>query len=529
MIRLFFRFAIIVALAGAIAWLADRPGVLRVDWLDYRVEAPLAVGLAVLFAAFVFCLWLYGLVRKTFRVPGTMSGFFRTRRYRRGYESLSRGIIAIGAGDLMAARRHAQIAARSLQEDPLARLLEVQTAQLSGDSKRVAQLFEAMAKTDETRLLGLRGLFNQARQSGDFIKAGKIAAEALKISAGLPWASNAILAAQCAERNWAGAAATLEAQRRNRLIDQGAANRKLAVVLTAQALEQEKISAPAALQLALKAHKLDPALVPAAVAAGRIYASQRQARKSARVIEQTFRINPHADLVRVYAYQKSGASPRERLKKADDLVQKFGGGEEGAIGAAEAAIAALDWARAKDILDGFLEERPRARLCALMAEIAEGEDDKGLAREWLARGMRAPPDPKWTADGMVSDQWQPVSPVTGELGAFQWKVPVERLSFDGADAAPALPTAEEPSKTAVEMAQPVEPKSEQVPNNSVAADVAEPVKPTIASGPEDRRPMNAASGALPKIPVPDDPGTERDEEAIAGRQPDDWARRLSGS
>ena len=527
MIRLFFRFAVIVALAGAVAWLADRPGVLRVDWLDYRVEAPLAVGLVGLFAAFVLCLWLYGLVRKSFRAPGTMAGFFRTRRNRRGYESLSRGIIAVGAGDLMAARRHAQIAARSLQEEPLARLLEVQTAQLSGDGKRVTQLFEAMSKTDETRLLGLRGLFNQARQSGDFIKAGKIAAEALKISAGLPWASNAILAAQCAERNWEGAAATLDAQRRNRLIDQATANRKLAVVSTAQALEQEKVSPQAALQLALKAHKLDPALVPAAVAAGRIYASQRQARKAARVIERTFRINPHADLVRVYAYQKSGASPRERLKKADDLVQKFGGGEEGAVGSAEAAIAALDWARAKDILDGFLEERPRARLCSLMAEIAEGEDDKGLAREWLARGMRAPPDPKWTADGMVSDQWQPVSPVTGELGAFQWKVPVERLSFDGAADAPALPAAEEPSKDAIEAMQP--PESEHVPDDSVAADIAEPAKPTIALKPEERRSMNEASGTLPKIPVPDDPGTERDAEARAGGQPDDWARRLSGS
>ncbi|MGH6873985.1 MAG: heme biosynthesis HemY N-terminal domain-containing protein [Aestuariivirgaceae bacterium] len=529
MIRLFLRFAVIVALAGAIAWLADRPGVLTIDWLDYRIEAPLAVGLVVLFAAFVLCLWLYGLVRGTFRAPGTMSGFFRARRNRRGYDSLSRGIIAVGAGDLMAARRHAQIAARSLQDEPLARLLEVQTAQLSGDSKRVGHLFEAMSKTDDTKLLGLRGLFNQARQSGDFIKAGKIAAEALKTSPGLSWASNAMLAGQCAERNWAGAAATLEAQRRNRLIDQATANRKLAVVLTAQALEQEKAAPLAALQLALRAHKLDPSLVPAAVAAGRIHAAQGQARKAARVIERTFRINPHADLVRVYSYQKSGASPRERLKKADDLVQKFGGEEEGAVGAAEAAIAALDWARAKDILDGFIEERPRARLCALMAEIAEGEGDKGLAREWLARGMRAPPDPKWTADGMVSDQWQPVSPVTGELGAFQWKVPVERLAFDGAAEAPALERAEEPREVLAEIAQPAELPSEQRLHGSGAADAPEPVKATIGAKPEERRPKNEPTHRLPKIPRPDDPGTERDEEARKEGQPDDWARRLSGS
>jgi HemY protein len=164
-----------------------------------------------------------------------------------------------------------------------------------------------------------------------------------------------------------------------------------------------------------------------------------------------------------------------------------------------------------------------------MAEIAEGEGDKGLAREWLARGMRAPPDPKWTADGMVSDRWQPVSPVTGELGAFQWKVPVERLSFDGAGEPPALPLAEEPSTAAAETEQPAELPSEDVPAESLAEEVAEPVKPSIGSKPEERRPVSAVSSTLPKIPVPDDPGTERDEEVRAGGQPDDWARRLSGS
>ena len=38
--------------------------------------------------------------------------------------------------------------------------------------------------------------------------------------------------------------------------------------------------------------------------------------------------------------------------------------------------------------------------------------------------MRAPRDPAWTADGIVSDEWEPVSPVTGQLDAFEWKVPV---------------------------------------------------------------------------------------------------------
>ncbi len=41
-----------------------------------------------------------------------------------------------------------------------------------------------------------------------------------------------------------------------------------------------------------------------------------------------------------------------------------------------------------------------------------------------ARAVRAPRDPAWTADGIVSDEWEPMSPVTGKLDAFEWKVPV---------------------------------------------------------------------------------------------------------
>ena len=67
-----------------------------------------------------------------------------------------------------------------------------------------------------------------------------------------------------------------------------------------------------------------------------------------------------------------------------------------------------------------------------MARI-EGEEhnDAGRVREWLARAVNAPRDPAWTADGIVSDRWAAISPVTGALDAFQWKVPVE--SVDKAD------------------------------------------------------------------------------------------------
>ena len=75
----------------------------------------------------------------------------------------------------------------------------------------------------------------------------------------------------------------------------------------------------------------------------------------------------------------------------------------------------------------YLDDRPPARICTLMARIEAGEGDKGREREWLARAVRAPRDRAWIADGYVSDRWLPVSPVTGAVDAFEWKAPVDAI------------------------------------------------------------------------------------------------------
>jgi len=64
-----------------------------------------------------------------------------------------------------------------------------------------------------------------------------------------------------------------------------------------------------------------------------------------------------------------------------------------------------------------------------MAEIEEAEHgETGTLFEWLQRAARAPRDPAWVADGVVSDDWAPVSPVTGGLDAFVWTTPKEQVS-----------------------------------------------------------------------------------------------------
>ncbi len=64
----------------------------------------------------------------------------------------------------------------------------------------------------------------------------------------------------------------------------------------------------------------------------------------------------------------------------------------------------------------------------LLADIEEAETgDQGKVRQLLSKAVRAPRDPAWVADGVVSERWAPVSPVTGKLDAFEWRAPMERL------------------------------------------------------------------------------------------------------
>ncbi len=111
-----------------------------------------------------------------------------------------------------------------------------------------------------------------------------------------------------------------------------------------------------------------------------------------------------------------------------------------AIVLARAAIDAYEWAAARNALANYSVADPSQAVCLLMAEIEEGQNaDQGKAREWLARAVRAPADPVWIADGITSDEWEPTSPVTGLLDAFEWRVPLS-ASTSRPDPVPPLET-----------------------------------------------------------------------------------------
>jgi HemY protein len=453
--------------------------------------------------------------------PAAVTAYVRERRRQQGFDALSRGLLAIGVGDRALAQRYAGIAGRNLPREPLTALLRAQTAQLKGDQAGARRAFQSMLERPETQLLGVRGLFLEAKRANDTDAARTLAEQAVQRDPKLAWGVNALFDIQARTGDWEGALNTLAIARQNGHVDTDTANRRRAVLLTAEAREAETSDPDRALTLANEALRLAPSLVPAAEIACRIFASKDETRAASRQIVRTWKLSPHPDLAVAYAFAKPGLSPRDRLKRVKYLASLTPDNVEGHIAVANAAIEAQEWQEARDAIAPYLEDRPSARICTLMARIEGGEGDKGREREWLARAVRGPRDRAWIADGYVSDRWLPVSPVTGAVDAFEWRAPADAIGRGDdtllieemappRDASAMVPPAErapqaEPAMVDVTPAVREEKPAEEKP----AEDKPAGEKPVAAAAPSVA-PKPVPSVGVP-IRAPDDPGVEHAE------------------
>jgi HemY protein len=428
-------FLILIALAGwGASWVAEQPGDIVFMSGNLKLSTTLPrflAGLGIVVAAAIFLWAVLGLL---WRMPRRIRKSRRERRHARGRHAITQGLLAIGHGDSSSARAHAEVARRHAAHDPLALLLHAQSAQLAGDRDGAQRAFRAMAEREDTRLLGLRGLFIEAQRADDPVAAVMVAEEALKLSPSSTWASQAVLGFCCAKGDWSGALSILDNNQSSGLIDKAAYRRQRGVLLTARALELEKVDRDLSRESAMEAVKLAPTLVPAAVLASKYESEAHQVRRSMRLVETAWLAQPHPDLADAYAHVKLGDSARQRLVRVETLAAKAPGHIEGALAIARAAIDASEFGKAREALAPFIAA-PTQRVALLMAEIERTEHgDSGRARAWTLRAVRARHDPAWTADGYVSDRWRPVSPVTGRLDAFQWQTPVASLPSDKGDA-----------------------------------------------------------------------------------------------
>jgi len=426
-------------IALAVAWIANRQGELIyvIDGYQLRTSAGAAIGIAIVFAALIA--FLTRVTAVVLSGPGAFGRWFALRRTRRGNEALARGLVAAAAGDAFEARKLAKKAQALIGSPPLSLLLTAQAAQLDGDETGQDEAYQAMLTHPETEFLALRGLFMKAMRHNDSDEAMHLAERAHTLRPRAAWAANALFDLKSARHEWSDAKEVLQNAERAGILDSAIARRRRAVLLAAEALDAEgRSESERALKLALDALELSPALAPAASLAARKLAATGRAWRAQDIIEAAWAQTPHPDLAAAYAAIKPNEAADARARRLIGLAHLKRDHFESRMLEAEQAVNLAEWAEARRVLAPLARGFASARVCALMAEIEQGQyRDAAAAHAWLARAVRAPADAKWRCTNcrIASPEWNAVCKKCGAFDTLEWSAPGAEL-LEAFDAGP---------------------------------------------------------------------------------------------
>jgi HemY protein len=409
--------AIVVVLA---VWLAERPGVVSLDWEGWRVETSvgilaLSVFLLAAAAAGVFAVW-----RWMRRRPREWSMRRRLSRQEAGLRALSDGLVAIASGDADNARKHTRRAESLLDHAPVTVLLEAQTAQIAGDAAAARATFERMTQNADTEFLGLRGLITDALREGDDSRALTYAKRAYALKPRTPWLVDAMVSLLSRAGDWREAQRLLEESQKSKRTMSVEARHQQAALLTERARAAQSTGQAAdAYAQARKANELDPALVPAAHLLAQLVAEDGRAWRVRKFIEKSWVVAPHPDLRDAYlGLLDADSAPLERYKAVEALVRATSEHPESRLALARAALDANLWGEARRQLEELQSVAPTADVYRLRARLADADArDMTLPSEWLELAANAKSDRAWVCGdcGTVADDW---SAVCGHCGAF---------------------------------------------------------------------------------------------------------------
>ena len=455
MIRGFLGLLVFAGVITAAIFFADHPGQVEIVWRGWQIETSVGVLAAAAVLAGLAIALLFWLASLILDSPRAFLRHRRERRRRAGYRALTRGMVAVAAGDPQEAQRCAGRADALLADPPLTLLLSAQAAQLGGDETAAKRFFTAMLERPEMEFLGLRGLLNQALRAGDRGTALRLTERAAALRPDTTWAVESLFDLEAREGRWDAALETLAQAVKRRIIPRERARHHRGVILYELSLAALAGGERArGRNLAAQAQSLTPDLAAPAAHYTRLLLQHGRTGPAAKAIEGAWRTIPHPDLAQVYRTIHDGAPPLERLKSFERLAAQNPDARETHLALAEVALDAQLWGEARRHLEEALSAPappviarlpnpapfpatpdhdedaslagPTPRLCLMMARLEEAEHGVGPAsREWLDRAVTAMPDPRYVCAtcGGESLEWKSRCPHCGSFDALAWRTP----------------------------------------------------------------------------------------------------------
>ena len=373
MIRLFLVFSAILMLAAGAAWLADHPGSVHVHLGSqeiYTSIAALALLAAILMTLTGGLVWLIGWARRELPVVGKNRVI---KRQSRGLQLLNKSLVALSAGDHRLSRRLVEEAEVLLPAMPMVHLIGAEAATRSGDHAAAQKRYKALEGTEDGRLIGLRGLLQEAKRSGAASEALRLARVAFQENRKSPWVIRTLFALEVAAANWEQAEDALKIALREKLIDADTGKSHKAAIHYAEAMELQlagkKTEARKKLQ---QAAKEKAGFIAAIVALARLDLTDGKPKAADKAIKAAWKEVPHPALISVYKEIDASESRDDWLKRVRALVDMNPDHPESRLLLVDGMMDARHYDAVKPVLEDLLHQTPSRRALQYRLALAHG-------------------------------------------------------------------------------------------------------------------------------------------------------------
>jgi len=424
---------------GALIWLAEQDGNVRIDWMEYTINVHVGLFLASLLVLILLSIFIYRIMRTVVDFPASYRYYSKIRAKDKGYRALTLGLTAVAAGDSKAAVKHAEKARSLLPEDKgLPLLLEAQAARLDGREADAQESFAGLLENKDTSFLGVRGLLQASMDVGDDKGALELARQALKLHPKQPWILRTVYDLEIEMRQWSAAENTLKrAVKAGAITKERALSDRVAMALAiAISAEGEGLQDVAASQYRA-AMKLDGSSIPAIVLAAEYYIRQNQRKKAKVLIEKAWKKSPHAAMVDVWEQlmpNRDLSDALGRLKWFASLVKINPSIARAQVAAGMAASDAALWGEARSYFKAAEEIRPSKELYKALAVLEDrANGSREAAREWLEKAADVARERVWICreTGRIYPCWVPIAPPHGSFNTIEWNYPYGENGDDG--------------------------------------------------------------------------------------------------
>ncbi|MCB1562407.1 MAG: tetratricopeptide repeat protein [Alphaproteobacteria bacterium] len=424
-------------LIGAALWVAEHPGTVQLDWMDYKITIHIGLFLFGLLVLLWSSMVLYRVVWSFISFPASLRRYREIRRKEKGYKALTLGLSAVAAGDTKMATYQAYRTTRLLPDDTgLPLLLQAQAARMDGRVQDAQDSFKRLLENKDAGFLGVRGLLQTALDQGHYEEALTLARQGLEAYPKQHWLLTSVYDLQTRLERWDEARTTLKRMEKAGVCTpEKAQSDRIALWLAEAGVGvgshgRLPYDGEARLKLLKRAYKDGPDFGPAALALAELYEELGQRRKAVSVLEKIWKKAPHPALLPLWdrlAPAKKG--PNARLHWYEHLLSLNPDHPESLLAAGQAAMREGLWGEARAYLTKAQGMQPSSRIYNALADLEErSTHDEKAALEWREEAANAPAQPCWTCTqtGRIYERWLPVAYPHHAFNTIIWAVP--RLS-----------------------------------------------------------------------------------------------------